>query len=86
MRQIIDEKVGVDSEFESQSLKWQIKNIIWKNRKYFIDKLGMHYQEKRGEQVFHIFYVANESLCFRLELEANSLIWKLKEISDGLAE
>lgn len=82
----MDEKISLTSEFQSDKNKWLIKQINWNNRQYNIEKLGLYYREKRGKGLYHIFFVCSKQLCFKLELEAEKLIWRLTEISDGLPE
>ncbi len=58
--------------------------LIWKNREYTINKLGMHHKYKVGTNVFHVFSVVGDHLFFRLVLDTTTLSWQLQEVSDGL--
>lgn len=86
MREKVDKIISVESKFLGDKKKLNINKINWNNRDYLIEKLGMYYKQRRGCKLYHNFFVYGGGLSFKLVLEADSLIWKLEEISDGLSE
>lgn len=60
--------------------------IRWKSKEYVMKKLSYHYREKAGKTFYHIFYVTDEKLTFRIRLDPTSLHWLLEEVSDGLVD
>ena len=86
MREKVDKIVSVESKFWGDKKKLSVNKINWNNRDYLIEKLGMYYKQKKGQKLYHIFFVSGGGRGFKLILEADSLIWKLEEISDGLPE
>jgi hypothetical protein len=62
------------------------KTVLWNNRSYSIDKVGLHHTFRQGRTLFHVFSVSTKSLFLRLVLNTENLHWKLEEISDEMLE
>jgi hypothetical protein len=61
------------------------RQVVWRGRNYVIAKLGLHHTYREGRVLYHIFSVVSTSGFFlRLSLNAETLRWKLEEVSDGL--
>lgn len=58
------------------------QKVVWKNREYTVQKLGLHHVFREGKTLFHVFSVATETLFMRLVLNTDTLFWKLEEIGD----
>lgn len=83
MVQKIDALVSVVSYFDHQNLIFLPKTIIWNNRFYKINKIGLHHEYKQGDVLYHIFSVTTDTLFLRLKFNTKSLNWHLEEISNG---
>ena len=59
------------------------QKVLWKNREYVIQKVGLHHVFRQGKTLFHVFSVATENLFMRLVLDTDTLHWKLEEIADA---
>lgn len=57
--------------------------MTWNNRIYKFTRLGFHHPTTQGKRMLHVFTLTDENLTFRLEFDAESLLWTLREISDG---
>lgn len=79
MREVINIKVRV--VFDNGP-----KVLVWKNKKYWITKMGLHHTYRQGRKLIHVFSVVADQLFFRLEFDSESLLWKLVEVSDGLPD
>jgi hypothetical protein len=78
--------VSVSLSFDSEKRKVSPKWIVWNGRLYPIAKVGLHHKERRGQTLYHIFSVASKSMFFRIELNTETLHWRLEEIADGLPD
>lgn len=58
------------------------RQLIWKNRLYKIEKVGLHHTFEKGKTLYHVFSVVSGLVCFRLELNTKNLNWELTEIKD----
>jgi hypothetical protein len=52
----------------------------WRGKRFRISKMGMYHPERRGIKLMHIFSFSSEETAFRLELDSQTLEWKLKEV------
>jgi hypothetical protein len=55
-------------------------------KEYDVTELGMHYPQRIGRVMHHIFSVTAGNLFFRLNLNTETLQWIIEEISDGLSD
>lgn len=78
----IGEKVSVNFKYNHLTGKSYPKEIVWRNKEYLIDKLGLHYTLFKGETLFHIFSVTTDHYYFRLVLNTKNLMWTLEEVAD----
>lgn len=73
MPEIIDEQVSVNLCLYPTSL-------VWRGRCYQINKVGLHHTTHQGRTLFHIFSVTDGANFFKLQLDTETLGWKLLEI------
>lgn len=73
----MNEKIGVVFENEP-------KVFVWQNKKYWVKQIGLHHTYRQGRKLVHVYSLTANNLFFRLELDSESLIWKLVEVADGL--
>lgn len=57
----------------------------WQQKKYLVDKVGLHHTYWQGKTLIHVFSVMANGLFFRLTLNSQTLCFMLEETSDGLA-
>ena len=86
MREKINEKVSVLSYYSNRKHKSLPLRMIWKNKEYNLDELGMVHPYKIGDTWHHIFEMVDneQSLAIRLNHNTKELSWTLEVISDGL--
>jgi hypothetical protein len=61
------------------------KIMEWQGRTYRFTCLGFRHPTQRGKRMLHVFDMADETHSYRLEFDAESLLWKLRSISDGMS-
>ena len=84
MTQNLNEPVSVVFTSDGLTRRLFPQIIVWKQRSYPVQKIGLHHTYKDGLTLFHVFSVATSTLFFRLVLNSDTLFWKLTQISDGL--
>jgi hypothetical protein len=82
----IDELVSVAWYFDAKKKKSVLLKVVWGGRVYKIEKLGLYHTFRNGNALIHVFSVLADDLFFRLEFNSFNLLWRLKEVSDGLPE
>ena len=80
MPESIDERVSVN--LFSNHLKGTVGPVAvyWRGRRYTITKIGLHHTIHDGRTLCHIFSVTDGNTFFKLQLNTESLQWKLVEI------
>ena len=73
MGEVIDEQVSVNFMKAPTSL-------YWRGRRYAITKVGLHHITRQGRTLLHIFSVTDGTTAFKLELNTETLGWKLLEV------
>lgn len=90
MIQKISEPVSVITRYDCVMRSTRPLSLVWSNREYPVTKLGLRHTYRDGVTRHHIFSVAagepNAELFFRLNLNADNLLWTLEEVSDGLPD
>jgi len=56
-----------------------VYKIEHKNKEYRIEKTGLHYTQKVGETLYHIFGLLSENTFFKIAMDTKTLNWKLLE-------
>lgn len=74
MGEVIDEQVSVNL------LSSRPTSMLWNGRQYSITKVGLHHTTREGRTLLHIFSVTDGTTSFKLELNSETLSWKLLEI------
>lgn len=86
MREKIDTPVSVSLHFNHKTRQVAPTNIIWENRGYQVDQVGLHHTYHTGKTLFHVFSVTAGASFFKLVLNSDTLHWRLEEVSDGLPD
>ena len=74
MTEIIDEKISVNL------INREPTGFFWRGRSYNLTKVGLHHTFREGRVLLHIFSVTDGNTFFKLQLNTETLQWKLVEI------
>jgi hypothetical protein len=85
MQEVVNQAVDVIALFDHQGHRLVPLKLKWQGRYYHPIILGLHHTVRVGRTLHHIFSVSDDTLCFRLNLNTDSLAWTLEEISDGMS-
>jgi hypothetical protein len=55
----------------------------WRGKRWKLETMGLYHPEKRGDKRMHIFSFSAGETAFRLELDPETLEWKLTEVFYG---
>ncbi len=80
MGEVIDEQISVNLLFNHLKHTASPTSLYWRGRRYMITNVGLHHITREGWTMFHIFSVTDGTTGFKLELNAETLAWKLLEI------
>lgn len=73
----IDEKISVNLLNNRPTM------FIWNGRTYTITKIGLHHMFWQGRTLIHVFSVTDENTFFRLQLDTQTLSWRLTNVQPG---
>lgn len=79
MSESINESVSVDllsNCIKGKAYPWAIH---WRGRRYTVTQIGLHYIERAGRTLFHIFSVTDGITFFKLRFDTETLNWQLLE-------
>ncbi len=83
MTEIIDEPVSVDllsNHLKGNAYPWV---LYWRGRRYRITHVGLHNAIREGRTLLHLFSVTDGASNFRLQLNTETLGWRLLEVDCG---
>lgn len=80
MPEVIDEQVSVNLLFNHLKHTAAPTSLYWRGRRYVITKVGLHHITREGRTMLHIFSVTDGTTAFKLELNSETLGWKLLEV------
>ena len=83
MRETLQEKVTVNLVSNCRTGQVLPKHLGWRGRSYTINKTGLHHTYRSGRALIHVFSVTDGNTFFRLELNTDTRLWMLTEVSDG---
>lgn len=86
MREQLDDQVSVLAAFAPgphQTMRVTPYLMKWRGRRYQLSTMGLYHPERRGNKRIHIFSFSSGSTAFRLELDPETLEWRLKEAFYG---
>ena len=61
-------------------------SLSWAKKQYVVQEVGLHHRYRDGVVLHHVYSVQADDLFFRLNLNTDSMLWKLEEVSDGLPD
>ena len=79
MTEIIDEQISVALLFNHLKRLVTPSVIYWHGRRYTITKVGLHHTVREGRVLFHIFSVTDGTTFFKLQMDTETLGWRLLE-------
>lgn len=59
-------------------------SLTWQGRTYKIQKVGLHHTTREGRTLLHIFSVTDGTTFFKLQMNTETLLWRLLEVDDGV--
>ncbi len=86
MREECDETVSVLASFAPgpRGAMRVIPHVMkWRGRRWKLTTMGLYHPERRGAKRVHIFSFSADETAFRVELDPDTLEWKLKEVFYG---
>ena len=86
MREECDETVSVLASFAPgpRGIMRVTPHIMkWRGKRWRLDTMGLYHPEKRGTKRVHIFSFSADETAFRVELDPDTLQWKLTEVFSG---
>lgn len=83
---MLDMPVSVVGVFNAKKRVFELKRVFFEGRVYEVEKMGLHHMIRKGREVIHVFSIVAGGMFFRLEMSSESLNFRLKEVTDGMAE
>ncbi len=86
MREECDDQVSVLASFAPgprNTVRVTPHLMKWKGRRWRLETMGLYHPEKRGTKRLHIFSFSSGETAFRVELDPETLEWRLKEAYYG---
>lgn len=83
MSEIIEEQVSVNLLFNHLKRTVVPTALYWHGRRYTITKVGLHHLLREGRTLVHVFSVTDGVNFFKLQLDTETLGWKLLEVENG---
>ena len=80
MPEYIDESVSVNLLSNHLSGASLPTSFYWRGRRYHVNTLGLHHTTHVGRTLVHVFSVTDGANFFKLQLDTETLNWKLLEI------
>jgi hypothetical protein len=86
MREECDDVVSVLASFAPGprgSVHVAPQVLEWRGRRFRLTTMGLHHPERRGRKYVHVFGFACGEVGFRVELDSETLEWRLTEVFYG---
>lgn len=84
MAEIINESVSVNLLTNSIQHTIAPTALYWRGRRYTLTKVGLHHVIHDGRTLIHVFSVTDGANFFKLQLNTETLGWKLLEIDNDV--
>lgn len=84
MAEDIHESVSVALWSNHTTKKILPYSLYWHGRRYRLTTVGLHHITHEGRTLMHIFSVTDGVTFFKLQLNTETLGWKLLEVTDGI--
>jgi hypothetical protein len=86
MREEHDEQVSVLASFApgpKNTMRVTPHLMKWRGRRWRLETFGLYHPEKRGNKRLHIFSFSSGETAFRVEMDPETLEWRLREVYYG---
>jgi hypothetical protein len=86
MREEHDDQVSVLASFAPgprNTVRVTPHLMKWRGKRWRLETMGLYHPEKRGDKRLHIFSFSSGETAFRVELDSETLEWRLKEAYYG---
>jgi hypothetical protein len=86
MHEQLDDQVSVLASFAPgprNTMRVTPHLMKWKGRRWRLSTMGLYHPERRGNKQIHIFSFSSSDTAFRVELDPETLEWRLKEAFYG---
>jgi hypothetical protein len=86
MREEHDDQVSVLASFAPgprNTVRVTPHLMKWRGKRWRLETMGLYHPEKRGNKRLHIFSFSSGETAFRVELDPETLEWRLKEAYYG---
>jgi len=86
MREEHDDQVSVLASFAPgprNTMRVTPHLMKWRGRRWRLETMGLYHPEKRGNKRMHIFSFSSGDTAFRVEMDPETLEWRLKEAYYG---
>ena len=80
MSEAINEPVSVTLWSNHITHKIIPYGLYWHGRRYQIKQVGLHHMYREGRVLIHVFSVTDGINFFRLEMNAETLAWRLLDV------
>lgn len=80
MIQRLEAPVTVIAVFDHRTRQVVIRRITFDGREHAIVRAGMHYTQKRGRTLEHVYCVVSREGAFKIVLNTETLQWTLHEV------
>lgn len=80
MTEAINEPVSVALWSNHTTRKIAPYRLYWHGRQYRITTVGFHHVYRQGRSALHVFSVSDGTNFFRLEMNAETLEWRLLDV------
>lgn len=57
-------------------------SVYWHGRRYLTKTVGLHHTYRHGRTLVHVFSVTDGATFFRLEMNTETLDWRLTEVEN----
>ncbi|EKE13936.1 MAG: hypothetical protein ACD_12C00743G0001 [uncultured bacterium] len=78
MYEIINEPIKVLVSFSGLQVKPQV--LIWRGKKYVIEKVNLVAKDREGEALIYHFSVSDKANYFKISFNTKNLSWQLEEL------
>jgi hypothetical protein len=82
MREEHDDQVSVLASFAPgprNTVRVTPHLMKWRSKRWRLETMGLYHPDKRGDKRLHIFSFSSGETAFRVELDPETLEWRLKE-------
>lgn len=82
MIQVLSAPVSVSVFFDHKARTFRLKRVIFDGTEYKVKQIGYHMTHREGRILYHLFYVASDSMFLKLKFNTENLQWTLEELHD----